>query len=241
MKSILYVVSIWVLLIQCVSPLPISSLQPTSEDYTWYFGKELMSQKIENVEASILFRRNEEGYLVFDLEIINHSDQPALVAPESFVIVSSNIEGEIFSTVNAIDPEEKLRSIEIDMSRQSARETNMAIANALEVTTEIAGDIASMSDNVSNEERAAWDVQTAQRSIERDQDMMQIERTIISLNDSRDFWENDLLRKTTLPSGHSINGLVYFQQEKKALNYDIQIPVGNTTFHFEYLQRLIYP
>lgn len=221
----------------CFSPRPILQLQPVADPSAWFYGKEVLTREADSLRVSLIFDRWVNRELVFATEIINRSSDTVLVSPETFFYEAFRADTTLLSSVTrALNPEHEIMEIERAMSRERADRRNafvfdVALAAAV-LTAEVVaanrndGDVGSVSDGVGAVGiyfNSGYD------------------GDLEFLNQVRQQWAYQTLRKTTLPPGAALRGNVVFIDQPEATFYTVYVPLGDHLLPFDYRKQVIQP
>ncbi len=226
----------------CYTPQEIVKLNPLSTKTSWLSGRAFLKDSVNGIIISTAFSRLERPYLVFDFEITNQSNLPYLVDPSEFYyIAQTDSAGCLNDTIitNALDPEDKVLDVEKEMSRNVARQKNGTIigiaATGVAVATGVA---AATTDDEGKQNRRA--LNSLGSAIIADAALSGASNAEINNYDLQyqlDQWEKSVLRKTTLNSGFTIRGKVFFPYNSKANFYKIIIPIDKDKMILLYNQH----
>lgn len=237
-------------LCSCATPIPIIRLSadevPENAKRFW-FGAEQVFLEHEGVKVVVTFVESTPLDLIFSVEVINTSGKEILIAPEkiyyqAFQVVDS-VKHRLAPQYHlARNPEEEILNIDKEKSITEAQAQNSAGFNTVVTLVQVADDIGSSVSK--NDTRQAQD--------ERNQDMQNQEEyyqsqkngylnETQSLNQMREYWANNTLRKTHLPNGNSIEGTVLIPRNDKANYLKFVIPIEKINFVVDYKQNVIKP
>lgn len=240
MRSAWILIAMFPLLTGCFSAHPVAKMEPANSDFKWSHGQKLLEESSEGFTVSLAYNRSTSKYLIFDVEISNHSNRNVLVAPETFYYSCHNQYGTALGQkYYALNPEEQLLRIDQMLSKNEAGQTSPAGFSMLSASTEALALIASTgnapmaqsgiaSENVLNRYHRN---DTEERSTESHE----------TLRQQRNYWARMTLRKTSLKPGFYIGGKVYFPKNNAAARCYFTFPLSNTQVVFEYQQHLIAP
>ena len=252
------------LITSCHSPVPISKLKANSTETIWNYGREYTVNESNNITTFVAFERSYDEFLIFNVEVVNNSETSVLISPEEsyYIPVYNKHDNIMFDGVYdwemykdsidhvvcwdyklfSIDPEEKLLEIDMNISRGEAEQKNQATYNIIAASLDVAAGVAiAASDNTSDEDVDEWFDLAAERREERRIDEINLQNSIVSFKDNRNYWESRVLRKTTLIPNYSINGKVFFPRERCATDYIFYFSIGSDVLKIEYKHLLIYP
>lgn len=240
----------------CFSPQPIIRLEPSvSENVFWHEGQPIAEAKKDNIVARAAFSHFSDQYYIFDVEVFNEGEHTFLVNPATMSITNSGN-----YKFPAMDPEKVIFSMEMEASKQAARQKKIAIAAAvLVVGTAIAVAVSGSdganddiyyydydddyADYYDDDQNAVVDLVLPSISWGVDFHNQAVLSTMINtipFASEMDFWTGAALRKTTLRSGESIRGLVAFPRQNTA-NLWLTIPLNNANFEFLFNQKAYRP
>ena len=213
----------------CVAPRPIYRLQPIADDTLWIYGKEYVESRNDSFAVAIAYDRTVKDYLIFELEIENGTSHTILVSPEKcyFNLLKWTPTANTVDPVYAVDPEIKLEQLDKALSRENARHASAFAANITFTLLDIFAEIVTHSDD---------DSDVCDYDIEDDN---KHERIVSNLQQIRDSWEFDTLRKTTLLPQQKVQGLVYFPIQETAERIRIHIPIAGWNAGFTFDQTKI--
>lgn len=246
------------LLASCATPNPVVRLTPKETKTTWENGKEFTSYYKDGIVAHCAHQSTNEKYIIFDVEIINTTDEDLLVCPEKMVMYTDSGKWDpvlnqiVYSTfpIFAADPEEEILKNELAQSQLEADQKNLATASiaaaALTLPVLVATASADAHDTrqraITRTEVAAAAAGTTLNMMDFSQEMNNIRSDLIY--SSTNAWINYSLRKTTLSKNESVRGLVYFKRPDLTKYQDLRvdIPIGeNNYISFYYRAKLYYP
>ncbi len=221
-----------------VKPRPVVKIESAESEIFWSNGKQFVSKEKGNVEVIAAFEKVDDYNLVFDIEVINNTRDTFLICPEQFYYTKiGQKESDTLQKVMAYDPEVRLFNIEMSLSKQDADRINSKKTSFLEGALQVAVDVSPKTDEEREENRAN----------KRDRKNSQLEKeeqvisSINSLNRSKRYWANEVLRKTTLIPRQAVYGKIYFNRTIPVNGYILHIPVGDQIYDFKYSQKVFYP
>jgi hypothetical protein len=229
-------------IISChVSPLLVYRLEPKNDNTIWFWGKEYQQFKENEIEIIIAFSEQYENYLVFDLSIASSSDKQTLIKPEEFYCIPKRILEKVnfikvMDTIWAIDPEQALLALDKAKSRENAQYATARANDALGSLFKLTIDIATIGQQKTNEEIQREELEDQREELNRLNTEISHNSSIKNINNIRDLWSTEAIRKTTLFPKYSIHGLIFFPIHKYANTLTIIIPIENNIFTLDYCQ-----
>ena len=251
-----------IFLSSCATPSPVVRLVPKENQTTWEQGKQFVSYQKNDFTIHCAYHGIDSKYLIFDVEVINNSPEDFLLAPEQFIMYTDSGKWDaisnqlVYSTfpIKAADPEHELLKLEMQESVTIAKMKNNQTAAAVVAIAAIpviaAAAISDANDSkndegdeddVSRTEVAATTTVVTLDAINDGQANHLYNMGTIS--DNQNVWQQYALRKTTLGSGESLRGLIYFPKPNLELYKDLRIeaPIPNNNIYFNYSVILYYP
>ena len=234
---------IFFIISSCAS-IPVATMKPINTKTTFDWGKEVVNFKKDNLLVNVAFVRSTDAYLLFDVEVQNGSGKTQLVSPENFfyqVMLADSLEP-LDNRFPAVNPESKLLEINKAEARENADSRTSYLLEFTSAMANTASDIASI-----NQERTQEEIDREEEDRQRrkeDYELEEIERTLTfqSLNAKREYWENQMFRKTHIPHGYSLKGRVAFNRFNNKHPYlKFTFEIGEEAFEVVYQQKLIHP
>ncbi len=225
----------------CVGPYKIAKLEPQGSRTYWNWGRQYAIETSGEIEVRIAFENNTRSQLVFNIEIENFGNDTLLVAPELFYVEYFKLANDTaaYATESAVDPESMIVQLEKDQSQQNADEINNATSQLLEVSLEAASDIATLGQEQTQEEYELEQADRDRSRAYRAQENFDLKMNQMSLDERRIFYDETLLRKTSLPPNTRMTGQSYFWFDKNVALYRIYIPLGQHTLWFDFKQSIL--
>lgn len=239
MKNILLILTL--IFTGCAAPYKIAKLEPQESKTYWNWGRQYAVRTSGDTEIRIAYENNTRSQLVFNLEIENFSKDTLLVAPELFSVEYFRLENDTsaYASKQAVDPESMIVRLEKDLAQQNANEINAATSQLLEVSLEAASDISSIGREETREEFEARQAQRDQARAYRSQENFDLQVRQMSLDEKRRFYDETLLRKTSLPPNTQMTGQSYFWFDKRVALYRVHIPLGEEVYSFDFKQSIL--
>ncbi len=228
-------------LTSCAGPYKIAKLEPIESNIYWNWGRQYVVKSSEEIEVRIAYENNSRAQLLFNIEIENLGDDTLLVAPERFYadyfkLVTDTI---AFITKKVVDPESMVTQLEKDQAQQDANQRNTATSQLFEVTLEAAQDITALGSQESHEEYLLRQEDHERSRALRDSENFDLRMNQMSLDERRQYYDETLLRKTSLPPNSYMTGQTYFWFDKTMAWYRVYFPLGRDTLSFDFRQNIL--
>lgn len=225
----------------CALPQPVPRLTTLADQYEWFYGQQHVKLPAQNgVSVELAFRQSTPENLMFDFTIKNQSTQTILVDPVHFALepVGQDKVSPVGPLVSALDPEKVLLNLDRAESREIAESQNATSVELLSATMDVASDISSINNPKDPEAEAAEEVDRDNRRASYESTEAQREILLNSMDEQREFWANQAIRKTSLKPNHEMSGLVMFPRVDKANFLNVRAYLADLTFKALYKQRL---
>jgi len=227
---------------------PVYRLHSTVPDKSadWLHGRKYVTRSTDSVTATLAYvRTNRRGHM-FDVHLENRSRDTVLANPSRLfadtyqVLPDPNTRRPtspygLTKRVYAVDPEEKLITIDIRQARTDASERTSSGLYLLSVVADAGSDMADGAD--SREENAQEAAERADREASRLNDRTRYEQRTETLQTRRIHWSEDTFRKTTLPPRTGIRGYVYLPVVPKARYLLVHVGLFEENIVFPYRQE----
>ena len=203
-----------------------------SKNSIWKNGKRISIKSVDGltVESNFdgrLFLKNTSGDLSFYVTITNNTDQTLLIDPSTIFMIGyfnkKNVDDLGESTYSlkkfklfAKNPELVIRIIENSINRENN-------SHAVESACLLSGSLLSLASDESNDYHS--DIQHSK---------MEHDQKLRGLTESRNFWKNQTLRKTSLLPNTSINGFIVFRFDRTLTTFKLFFPFTNPSITFAY-------
>ena len=203
-------------------------IEPENKDYDYYEGRKIITKSDADIEASLNYEFQEHGNFVFYLYVENNSDEYITVDPENIISLNT---GDKFNKeiVYAVNPETEIERIENKMEELDDSHAANVGLNCLFATFNVVADIADGEGDDAIIDAGYW-------ATEMENEGREYEYNSDKLAESKLFWENEVLRITTLYPNEEIGGLVFFPIIPDAEKLIIIIDIGEVEFEFPFRQ-----
>jgi hypothetical protein len=226
----------------CVAPEPVLRLTPLAENVLWIAGQAATIKEGKAARVAVAFAHQQEALLGFRVEIENTASVPVLVNPSSsyYATCTRSPDGkrQCHPARWAVDPETVLLNLDIAHSRQKADTMNEAALLTpllfLSLGTAMVGTASRDHHATSNALGAGVLASTA-----LDASQLKGQQQAMAYAMGRANWESAALRKSTLPPGGRVAGLLYVARDVAANEVSLQIRVGDEILTFAFNQLVI--
>jgi len=237
MRRIFLIFSAGLLLQNCYyPPKPVIRLDAGPEA-VWNSGRQILYTSDSLFTIALMYQGEQSDRYRFHIEIDNHSDQTVLITPEKFFYTIFN---EKIETISAIDPEREILNLERKYSRDQASYQSRQGSHSLIMLLGLVTTVASVGQ---------------ERTEEEDEEMREINENLYDtyleneqeFNRDKDqfinglwFWEEQALRRTTLPPGTAISGSIHFPLKLRQSVPKIQFHIcfEGKIYSFDFSQRI---
>ncbi len=216
---------------------PVFSIKSSEKESEFYMGREYVSKADTSARVTLNFEDQDQDMFVFYIKVKSFQDTPFIFDPgEIYIeIVEPELDKKDYK-IFALDPESQIEQINRSINSASATKQTTDGLNFIVAVADLTSEIVAIGKDKSQEEiiekqilRENW-----QRSAEENE--INFENRIASLNDKKEFWQNNVLRKTTMRLADTIEGFIYIPYYIKGKLIKITVPVGNTLHGFLYKQ-----
>ena len=235
--SIPALVFIAALLFGCATPAPIYRLDPRTPDVIWVGGRASLQQEREGIRVATAFERQQGDSLALRVEIHNGTESRLEVGPQKIwhSPCSSPAVESCRSAEKVIDPEAVLARIDEKQSVDRAAASNSQAALGTLVMLSVVTDVASVASGTADGTTGLQTVSTANLMAN---DAAHRSGGLASLEQQRQAWSNEALRRNTLFPGQGTSGIVFVPIFPNARFVWVQLRVGRERFAFHFEQNV---
>lgn len=209
------------------APRLMFKVEPVASEINWSYGVAYQTIEKDSLQVIAAFNGYVNNMMRFDVEIVNLASERRLVDPGRFFYRAiTNFEGApLKKSYAAYNPEERIAALQDDLNTQYTQEGIEAFFVLLGVTLET---IAAFSDDhVHNDECEhddySWEFEGQREDIDR-------------INERKDVWEFETVRKTTLEMNNSMEGYVFFPMDKSVNDLQLVFPIESTEVEMDFKQ-----
>ena len=229
-KSYKSVLLVTLLLLTACSSQKFFNIEPEGNDYDYYEGRKIETLTGDDIDASLNYEFQDNGNFVFYLYVANNSERNVLIDPDTFLSVNSTNRTDD-RLVEAIDPEHQIERIKNDMSDLDDSHAASVGMNCLFATFNVVADIADGEEGDAVIDAGYW-------ASEIDDENKDYEYNTDRLKNDKLFWENEVLRITTLYPGEETGGMVFFPIVPEAKKFKIVFEIEDVEFEFPFKQHI---
>lgn len=201
------------------SPAPVYRLQSLAPGTGhWEQGQRYVRQAAGVVEVELAYERTTDEGHAFWVAVANRGETALLVDPTTFYAVPAAVPDTVVAlwgvgpdTLWAVDPEARLLQLDLAASRADARRRTERGLDAVVAVTEV------LAGEATADERAADALERTEHAAEHAAD---VDRRGLR----RRSWAGEALRKTTVPPGGWVEGLVFFPVERGRRYLTVHVP-----------------
>lgn len=230
-----FIISIALLFSACAS-IPVYRISSLEKNKYFDSGREVISKEKDKVKILLNFESQSGTDLVFYLAVYNKSDASILIDPSAIYaeIKKAKHPGKINNKIFVTDPEVEIEKIDKEINQTNSDQSLKTGIHVLESFANLAESIATIGKNktdeqIEEENRTSEDLQNS-----IDKDKTTYDEKMYSLNEQKNYWGNDVLRKTTLRSNENISGYFHLHVNSNIFQFNLIIPIENDKFGFQY-------
>ncbi len=242
-RSQFFVLVIALALTHC-NPYPIYNYKISSldEEKLFYKGREIISKESNDLLVLINYEDQVKYELIFNLAIINQSDHTIEVDPTKICLeihktYPPDKYGNKIVTLFSIDPETRIQSLKESLLTTKSNKQISDATNVFVSLAEIFKDISELGqEKTTTELHREFLIDQEKRQVMASQEL-HYQSTINNIYENRYYWENIVLRKTTLNPGDEISGYIHFPLDENARVVKIVVPFNDTLQSFSFESR----
>ena len=204
-----------------------------SDKVEYYQGREMVSQVTGSAKSILNFERQDGDCFSFYLEVENISNEKYDIHPEQIFmkIDAEDNSAEDMKSVSyhyVLDPEREVDNLEEAINKRDSDHNAATATNCLFGLFSVVHDVS----NDDDDEDVHYD--WIGNMIDENNDY---ENDKAALNADKEFWQNEVLRITTLYQNERIGGLIYIPVCPTARRFSIIIPIDGNEQIFKFIQR----
>jgi len=236
-RTFISFVALICILLSCTSRTLV--IQPIAENTFWEQGREYIHHRDDQLEMMLCYEKQSLDRIVFYLEITNTDSSILHIDPRSFYYffggdTADETEKKKPRRIYAKDPEKEIERIEKKIEQENSSYATSSTLDAISGLLSAVGSIVSLFS--SNDEKDAADEEEAEEDYDPEQARIEHETIIEALENEKYYWQNDVLRKTTLLQNKYVGGFIEFTFIEDISAFSIQIPVDSSLISFNFKQ-----
>lgn len=203
-------------------------------------GREYIALSNDKVEVELGYDGLFEGYMVFDVVVINGTAEPLSIDPTAFhylLLDSADADSSVLPPFNVVSPDKILRKYDLVLETRSTEKSINSLFGIIETGF---GILASASAFLSTENPGAIvdgvfnTVGTAGYYVSQDR---QIGNELEQFHSEKEKVSTEILRSGEIPPGKVVSGFVFFPVFEETGYIMLCIPVEEQVFQFVYKQQ----
>ena len=216
----------------CVTPAPSVHLETVASNATWVGGRLVEAQERDGVRVASTFDHHGDGRLAFRVEIWNGSDTALDVGPDAMTF-NRYEEGEWSTKTTVIDPEDAIAALEAARSRELAQAHNDNLFLGPLLLLSVIGDVTSVA---SGKARSTTGLRSAAIAGTMEHRAARHANTVQQLGAEQEAWMNAALRRTRVPPGQGVSGLVFIPLRTQTRFVVLNVWADKLRFRFLFKQ-----
>ena len=237
MYKIIFLPLLSIILLYGCTSFPVYRLHAIEQPEDIYMGMETIKKIDWKVELLLQFERQTGKNYEFFLSIKNNSSKPFIFDPkEIYSVIIKGVSDNSNKRYFAIDPEEHLKKIDSKINHTVAAKKTTDGINGFIAFLDIASTIATIGNNKSREQlqQEQENREEFHRNIQEEE--INYRNKMSSLNDQKNYWENETLRITKYYPKDKIGGLFYMPIIQNADIVKVVIPINAIDYEFMFKQ-----
>jgi len=210
------------------------------EEKEFYKGREIVTKVNDSTKVSVEVDNYDAGRVMFYVQIENNSSNKIFIEPADYYV---DVVSEDLKTINtlypryyAVDPEKEINRINQDMESRKSSHSFLTGANAVLAFISVASDLTDKNDkhkanHVSDDINVWANNQTAEN--------INYDNSISNLDSKKEYWKNQVLRKTDLYPGEQVGGIVVVSTNPEAEYLEFTIPLENNSYNFLFKKIIV--
>lgn len=218
-------------------------VEPVSENTFWEQGREYVHHTDGHIELNICHERATGSTMIFYVEIINIDSMTIEVDPAlfyySYAVAPPDTSGE--NTPHKItgkNPEDEIKRIDkMIQDEKDSYASTLVVDGVGALLGAVAGIIDLFFSDSDDEEEDAEEEEES--TYDPEQERNEHDQRIAALEAEKYYWENDVLRRTTLSKDDHCGGFVEFIVSKNAKTITVHVPIGKSDLCCDFTQQWV--
>ncbi len=228
------------LLLQGCAAIHVYRLHTIEQGNDIYMGIETTKKVDRNVEVLLQFKRQTHDYYEFYLSIKNLSDTAFIFNPNE--IYSQPVHDknkQYYNRYYVVDPEQHLNKIDKEINQTVSNKRASDGLNTFVAFLDFATSIATIGKKKTLEERHLEQENREYFARNVEDQEINYNNSLSSLNNEKTYWENEILRTTKYNPGDKIGGVFIMPIIQVAEEVQVIIPVNGINYIFLYKQTCV--
>ncbi|MDP4192151.1 MAG: hypothetical protein Q8858_11335 [Bacteroidota bacterium] len=246
MANIIKILSVFALFcfsllqINCASA-PVYRLQSEENSDEWYYGRKVITKEDNLASVKLTFEDASDGNYTFYLDVQNTSDQKFTIDPSNIYLETykpqKDQEPLIISRIHALDPEARILKIDKEINSANSSENTRRGVSCFLSAVDLVGTVATVGEKKSKEEVEEKNRERENRQIADENAENDYDKKLNDLNNKRDYWQNDALRKITISPDQKAGGFITIPIAANALFLRVVVEINSSKYFFNYKQE----
>ena len=204
-------------------------LKNVDNNKDFYKGKEIAYNEDNSYSSNASYEYQSDNKFAFYVEVENLTDKPVVFHPENIYCMQLNADKEPLQTGEpnmryAIDPEVKIKQTKVELANNENRHS---FNTGLNATFGLISIFAHVADDENNDKLGSVGNDVTNWSINQSDENAFYQSRKNQILSKSEFWEQEVLRKTTLYKNDRIGGLVFVPFNKDAEYIKLVVPIGD--------------
>jgi hypothetical protein len=218
-------------------------VEPVSENTFWEQGREYVHHTDGHIELNICHERATGSTMIFYVEIINIDSMTIEVDPAlfyySYAVAPPDTCGEnTRHKITGKNPEDEIKRIDkMIQDEKDSYASTLVVDGVGALLGAVAGIIDLFFSDSDDEEEDAEEEEES--TYDPDQARYEHDQRIAALEAEKYYWENDVLRRTTLSKDDHCGGFVEFIVSKNAKTITVHVPIGKSDICCDFTQQWV--
>lgn len=222
----------------CLPPPPIVRMTPLADNLLWVGGVPAVVKEGKSARVGVAFVQQRDNLASFHVEIENLSTMPIEVGPANFYWAAcmrsqDGTKRTCGPSHWVTNPEKVLLDLDIARARQEADAENLQAFAGAFCLLDLAGALGTGAKHAPMAKVAGAVAPIVAMSLDRAQTQA------ADYQAEQASWEGSALRKTTLPPGGRVTGLVYLTRDTSANEVSLQSRIAGEILELTFAQTLI--
>ena len=232
-KSVLLLLFISITLITACSAQTIIKFDPLEEN-EYYMGRQIAAKEDEDVKVSVEFDSYSNDEISFYVQVENKSGNRMLFDPKNVYVKFVEEDGYDDDMDRhrfyALNPDIEIDRINSEMEERNNLHSAVTGLNTVFAAISIIGDLADHHRHKAH--RVAKDISLWAHNQANEE--INYNASMDNLDAKKDFWKNEVFRKTDLYRNENIGGLIFIPLRDEPEQLKIVIPFNGNNYSFQF-------